>query len=553
MGSGKIIPLRGMARMNVPASMKAAARPGYLPRRGQILLVVFLAVILPRLCGIGYFIYMDEGYHAFIARYAFESIAAGHGFPPDMSGFKLFPLLCSWLWALPGNGVIWLRFADMLAAACAGWAFCRLLAAEAKNAAIGLWLAFAFMLGLNVEGAIQSGFKNSFAPAFLCLFCALNAIRGARPDSSRWYAAGALTAAAVLFRETFAPFALLACASLAFARCHRQMWRYMAGGIMGAICIFGICALWRGQGLDMLAWYFSYGKIYEPEADLRLIKFFANGGKALTVYWPLLLLALFAAYCLWRAPGRQINNRALFWLAAAALPLLEPFAKIGFLYHFSVCLPGLAGFCAWAYARLPSEAIITRKRERLAAVLAACLMLAAWLPHFGKLPVTLQTLQNFPRAGWPAALTDQSTTLQAAAALRKLAPAGATVSSSGFAYFIYPASGMRPPAIGLEDLSRSWIYAGQNEEKFLKALAQNPPDIVLIGLPAGEHISVFWRQLRYIFERHPDYEYAGLIEPDAQKNYGWLGYLIYKRKDSAKAGQKTVNSRRGRPVLDAWL
>ena len=44
-------------------------------------------------------------------------------------------------------------------------------------------------------------------------------------------------------------------------------------------------------------------------------------------------------------------NRFYFWILVASLPLIEPIFKLGFHYHYSNCLIGLAGFIAmsWRY------------------------------------------------------------------------------------------------------------------------------------------------------------------------------------------------------------
>lgn len=516
------------------------------PAPWLLFLVILLAVILPRICGMGNFIHMDEGYHAFIAQYAWHSHVSGQGFPPEMSGFKLYPLIFAWVWALPGNAVVWFRIIDMLLAACAGWVFCVMLARESRKAYLGLLLGFAFLMGINAAGAIDSGFKNSFSPAFICLFCAVNLARDARPRSKNWIFAGCLTAIAILFRETFAPFVILACVSILFTRDYSALWRYMAGGIAAALAVTLVSAVARGQGAGLFEWYFTYGKIYGPEAGRRLHKFFSNGLQALFTYWPLLMAFLFALAALARKSGRQFSGRAWFWLAAAALPLIEPFSKIGFLYHFSVCLPGMAGFCAYAFGRLSVNAMSVSRGAFLVSALSACLMLPLWLPHLERAPVTLETFRNYPASGWPQSLADKSTTLEAVEAIRKLANPGDTVSSSGFAYFIFPASGMLPPSLGLGDISRAYIYAGQDEEKFRETLDRNPPDIVLIGRAVWEHSAIFWREFKHIFDRHPGYEYAGSVEPNLAKNYGWLGYMIYKRKTGG-------NKFPGRCPMDAFL
>lgn len=496
------------------------------PQNFWISLAVFFAVILPRGVSLGDFPWLDDGYHAFIAQTINDSYACGNGFPGEISGFKLFEVLFFWVWRLPGNALFWLRLADLLAAAIAGWLFCLILIRESKSRTFGLLLAFAGLCGLNLPGAIQSGFKHSFFPAFACFFAALELAARARPKLWLW--AGALTALGVLFRETFFPFALLGCVSLLFAKNFAALWRFAAGGAGGAIAIAALSALVRGQYAALLDFYFKYGRIYEPEAGRRWLKFTENGSRALALYSP--LLAIFAC-CLFALAQRGFQGqrgRLCFWLACALLPLAEPLLKIGFLYHFSVCIPGICGFCACAFALIPSGSPALR-RASLALSACACLIMAGLLvPHFEKTATTAAVLRRFPAQGWPPELAERSTTLAAARAMRELAPGG-TASSTGFAYFVFPASGMLPPEPGLGDLSRAWIHSGYDPVKFRARLDKNPPDLVLIAHTDNDHSAIFESEIKSIFDSHPDYRPAGVIKADPGKNYGWLGYSIYRR------------------------
>lgn len=487
---------------------------------------VFFAVVLPRLAALGDFPWLDDGYHAFIAQYIQHGYALGRGFPADITGFKLFESLFFWVWQLPGNALAWLRLADLCAAAIAGWLFCRLMLAESGNRLFGLLLAFAGLCGLNLPGAVQSGFKHSFFPAFACLFGALALAR--RDTNGAWLAAGGLTALGVLFRETFFPFALLGLASLLVQRKFKAFWRYALGGALGGLAVTALVALMRGQIASIFEFYFKYGRIYGPEEGRRWQKFVENGGRALALFSP--LLAVFGVAL---AGGRMVaaRGRLCFWLACAILPLAEPLLKIGFLYHFTVSLPGICGFCACVFHNLrPGK--LRRSELGLTACAALC-MFCLLAPQFAKTQVTLQTLANWPAQGWPAALADQSTTLAAVRAAAGLAPHG-SASSTGFAYFIFPASQMLPPEAGLGDLSRAWIYCGYDAAKFRAMLDRNPPDVVLIAHTDADHSAIFARELTAIFASHPDYRLEKVIPVESAKNYGWLGYSIYRREPQAR-------------------
>lgn len=517
-------------------NMTSGLAPGPAPRMGWPwpALIILLAVILPRLAALGDFPHMDDGYHAFMAQYIHHSYAQGNGFPAEMSGFKLFNVLFAWVWSLPGNALVWLRLADLLFAAIAGWLFCALLVGVSKRKTLGLLLALAFLIGLNLPGAIDSGYKNSFSPAFACFFAALLLVRDARPGSQRWLWAGVLAATATLFRETFFFFPLLGCAALLYARQFRSLWLFVIGGAAGGLFIFAISALARGQFLEIFDYYLFYGKIYVPEAGRRLHKFMSNGVKAILVYWPLIALFLLALLASARlAAKRWFDGRSLFWIMAALLPLLEPFMKIGFLYHFSVCLPGLAGYCAWT-ANRASENKTEIKAGAWASAIAACCLAPLLALQFAKAPTTLAVFRAFPAQGWPAEIASQSTTLEAATKIKKLLPPGGTTASTGFAYFIFPASQTLPPTLALGDLSRTYIFSDYDPEKFRQRLAQAPPDLILLAKAIGDHSAIFRPELAAILEADPNYRLVDEVRQDLAKDYGWLGYDIYRREPETR-------------------
>lgn len=492
---------------------------------GYAALQLFVIVALPRLASLGYFPHLDEGYYGFVAQYigAFET--SGQGFPPDLEGYQLYPLLLSPLTALPLNPVLIFRLADLFFAMLAGFFFCKMLINEAQNTKTGFLLAAIFLVGLNIPQAIDSGYKNSFAPALACLFLALNLVYDAKSQSKRWYCAGFLAALAVLLRETFAPFALLGCFALLCKRDFQALLRVIAGGIIGAITITLLAIIVRGQFWPIFSMYINSGAVYGAEAARRWPKFLANGQYALLHYWPLLALTLLLG--IWDKRSGIFTGRALFWLAAALLPILEPFLKLGFLYHFSVCLPGLAGLCACCAAKIPERQ--PKNKVVIACVITLCLMLPQLWPQLQKLPVTLQTL-NTPDWNWPENIVRESNTLAVAQEIRKNLSPAAKFSSSGFAYFLFPTSGHLPPAADTADLSRTYIKSGQNMAKFEQLLQKESPELVVVSEAIDEHSATFAPILKNYFVNNPDWKLIHIIEADNNKNYGWLGYTLFKKK-----------------------
>lgn len=192
--------------------------------------VILISTVYPRIVALGNFPHMDEGVYAYWGMLIHQSLAQDQGLP-DAGGFSLYPLLCSWVFSLPGMPLLWLRLADMLAAVWAGWLFCRLMVKESGSRVVGLLLSLAFLCAMNRLNVIDAGFKNAIFAAYIPLFLALRLCqKPLRASSPHWYAVGALTALAVLLREPFAAFALLGLFSIWFGWGFDAAWRYAVGG-----------------------------------------------------------------------------------------------------------------------------------------------------------------------------------------------------------------------------------------------------------------------------------------------------------------------------------
>lgn len=492
-----------------------------------ILLVLFVSTVYPRVLSLGSFPYMDEGFYAYWAQFIHQSLAQGQGLP-DAGGFMLYPLLLSWLCALPGNTLVWLRLADMLAAVWAGWLFCRILERESRSAVGGMLLALAFLTAMNVPAVIQAGFKNSIFAAYIPLFLALDQAREQDARSQRWFVAGALTALAVLLREPFACFAVAGAVAVWAGRGPQALWRYVAGGCLGGLLLLALTALLRGGVTELIQSYVRAGAVYGPEVGRTWHKFVNNGQGALREFWPLLLLTVGATMVFWRQTARGTRGRAWFWLAMALLPLLEPLSKIGFVYHFAVALPGCAGLCALAWGRALPASSRLRRGSAVALCLAWAIMFLA-LPGMGQARMTLDVLRAFPSPGWPEKYIAESNTLLAGRAVRAALPPHGSLSVSGFMYFLYPVTGALPSSPAMSDLSRTFILTGYDLPRFEKVLCEEPPDVLVVGETHNEHSAIFTESLREAVKKSGLYVRAAEIPIDGKRNYGWIGCTVYRR------------------------
>ena len=134
--------------------------------------VVLLAVGFPRLMAAGGLPTTDEGVYAYYAQIHHARLAEGSGLA-DAGPLTLYPILLSWLFAVPANHLVLLRLADMAVALAAGALFYRVLREECRGRAGAALVAFPFLFTMSSPLFVQTGFKNSIFAAYVPLFLAL--------------------------------------------------------------------------------------------------------------------------------------------------------------------------------------------------------------------------------------------------------------------------------------------------------------------------------------------------------------------------------------------
>lgn len=512
------------------------------------ILVVFFSVLYPRLANMGAFPYMDEGFYVWQSMHIGRHILYYHTLPAEGS-LALYPLLLAWLSWLPGNSIIWYRFVDMLVATSAAWLFCKILRRESADSWCALAIAFAALCCMNLEPVINAGFKNSFFAAYIPLFTAmwLCEARGKR----RWTSIGACVALAVLLRETFAPFAVLGLCAIIIAYGIQPAARYCLGGILAALLMVGAVCIARGNWNEVVLAYTQATGVYAVQSGQVLKKFMENGGRALEFFSPVLLIA--AVSCIYRhayaGKTHQLHVRCFtrqsFWLFAAFLPLLEPASKIGFMYHFSVCLPGLAGYAACNFKYFSWLRMSRAKKIIWFFVLISSVACFLMLPSPNKFWNSLRMLPDLCGGFTQESHAENSNTLLAAKIIEHNLPLGGSLAISGFTHFLYGACKAMPPLHGpfakgdiyqLSDLARSYRALGQDSHKLASALMQNPPDVLAIANAINEHEPDFYEGVLKAVEESAQYALVGIVAPDKDKNYGWVGYHIFKRRPAHGPG-----------------
>lgn len=526
------------------------ARHPYIIR----ILVLLVSVCYPYFCALGGFPAIDEGLYAWITQLYHHNLASNEALAPTQ-GMALWPLLLAWIPSLPGLPLVWLRLADMIAALITGWLLCSIM--ERECGSLANVIAVVFLLCMNNYAVINNGFKNSIYPGWACLFGAISLIYNYYPVQKNvlWFCAGMLVSLGILLRETFFPFAFLGLFAAFRIGGMRRALCFSLGGIVLGILVFGIIELIAPGSLESLyRGYVGRRLVYQSQSQNVLPYFLRHGAGSLQLFAPALCLAFaIISWTLIFKKGKLFDPGKrwffYFWLAVSFLPLCESLSKISFYYHFALMLPGMACLTAF-FAGLPhfSMAEAWKMRPLPGAVLIAIGVLGLGsvclrLPDMSAPARTLAVLHQLPHRRWPEFMIPQSTTLQVADLLNQALPAGGSVSSNCLTNFIYPASGFMPPLTGsfdpddfnqLGDLGRFYLQTGHDGKRVLKALQDNPPDVIVLATALDEHEPCYSNELRKIILDSGQYEKFATVDPrlpnNYATNYAWFVYELYRHR-----------------------
>jgi len=488
---------------------------------------VIIAVAVPRIAGLSGFPLTDEGYYAYYAMRIGDSLASGQGLPGD-GYLMLYPMLTSWVFFLPENPFVLLRIVDLLVAVAAGLLLFGILVRESGSLTVAALLSVSFLLAMSAGPFIQNGFKNSFFAAYIPLFLAMSFSQAETVTRSRWAVIGALVAACVLLRESFAPFALLAAVAVWIRHGIRNVIALCLGAALAAVIILLVVLSARGGLAGLIESYQDAAISFAALQGQKNALFLSGATTAIQMAKiPLLVTAAAVVALLTRACGmhrRAVSGRAWFWLSASLLPLIEPASKIGFAYHFSACLPGMAGLCAWAWRSLTTERWKTVATGALA-VAAAFSLVPAW-QMASLLPAGLKEARRTAEMGWSKELHGGTNYLIAADLIRGAAPQGGTLSVSGFMYPLFPLTDLRPPSPSLSDLSLALIKGQMDGDHLSATLRACSPDVILTSnrteFPGADIVDASVRATGL-------YEKVGEVEVDPTRAYGTFGGNVYRK------------------------
>ncbi|MDR3157745.1 MAG: hypothetical protein LBU11_01780 [Zoogloeaceae bacterium] len=443
---------------------------------------------------LGLFPASDEGYYAYAAQQIHHSLVNGQGIP-DSGGLSLYPMLCSWVFSLQYNPMIALRLIDLGVAIVMAFLWYKVLARICNNNTGAACITFIFTFTLNQFGFIESGFKNSitvaFVPLLLALYIGIGAVQE-KESGNAWWMAGALTALSIVFRETFAPFALVGLVSVFIAQGRKAALQFFVGGMAAGIALVGEILLARGGIAETIAHYRAAGIVFDAVSGLRLKNFYSYGLQA--AYSSSIALAFSAlsimvsSIVFFFRRDRSLFLTVVFWLSFIGVALFEPVVKVCYPYHFTILFPGLSGLCAlalreiirlwpvmkWAHGKVNNILVAAGILLSTIWLYFSCSMLAMiyW-------PFTLETLVAAPGGKWPEKFVHQSELLFIAAEIEKVIPEKGTLSIIMHMQSLYPLTGRFPPSYRLNDLSTTAILLRFSVPAIRQALLDCAPDVIV--------------------------------------------------------------------------
>lgn len=453
-----------------------------------VVLIVIIAVALPRFTMVGGLPTSDEGFYAYYAQAIQASLTAGRGLP-DTGTLMLYPLLVNWVFSLNINSLVALRLVDMLVALLSGYALYRIIEVESRSRVGAMLIAGLFLFTMNQPAFIQYGFKNSIYAAYLPLFAALGLglTADAREATCRWMGIGALLSLAVLLRETFLPFMVVG--SLAVLASHgvRRFGQLILGAVGAGLLTVSVILAARGSIVGVYDGYRDASLLFAAVADKRVELFFSSGRQALSeAILPVIVASIGLIVTLIRSRSdKRITSwsKLGFWLAVTLVPLIEPALKIGFPYHFGVCLVGMAGLTCLGWRNVSERSSSIIWKYLTIGVLGIVLPVQI-IPRLATLEAFWHQSRevlasSFKSRYWPANLTEKTNYLLAAKIIRQVTPPGGTVSISGFMYTLYPLTGYLPPKPEFANLSATMIKLGLSTSRLREMLLRCPPDVLM--------------------------------------------------------------------------
>ena len=488
--------------------------------------------------------YADEGVYAAISYFAHLAYAgsmgnAGWTLVSDES-LGLYSLLTSWVYFLPWEPFFLLRSIDALIAAAAAAVFYGFLAHAIGDRRIALVCALFFALTANHPAIVDAGYKNSIMVAMLFMTLALALLE--RIEARRCWGAGVFMAAAVLFREPFAPMAAVVSAYAIARGGWYCLWRYAAGGALMSVGVVSAVLLLRGEGSlsALIASYTTFSGQIGVQADYSRVF-----DQALVAGW--ILLGLFPAALLGVvAPALHDSHRDrrsielyLLGIGLTLAPGLEVAIKPAYAYHFAQSIPGLAILSALGLRLLATawSGWYRASPARAAPVAVALALVAANLllfldygrTFYWRMSSALKFAPVMILGDWTSDATGKSVFLRAARAIRENSAPSATMMTYTFSRALFPLTRRLPASASAGNLTRVLVRPDRGRRaRDTNELLRAPPDVLVLMQRGGFFAANFVDEDRFAEKLSATYP-RKISQPPGLPPYGGWSAVIFLR------------------------
>ena len=435
-------------------------------------LPIYLTTILLRVLTLGLPPFTDEGSYASTSFLLFSQYT-GHavsdiGFLPSMGTLGLYPLMVSWIFALPGESLVLLRCVDALAVAIVPVLFAAFLKRHFSDSLTIYIASITFAVMFNHPDFVNAGFKNSIGIALSFLLLALITIDFA--DWTSGSVAGGLMAFAILLREPMFPFVFVLGVYVCYRGGLRSFFRYMLCFGLTVVVHISFISYLRG-GLDgflsLLQAYADYRGVQAKFSGLLVHNFLSSA--FLTLRRSGFAIFPFLLGLVWPLTSKdrrsEKKRRGLYGLALGLLvaPVAEALVKFSFPYVFSQGLLGASLLIALGFETLHTRREILLGGVRklhifpeipIVAVVTALLFVAGYGKSYVRyVEDSLYFADVMVLGHWDSPKVDESFYLLAARKVQEYSSPDQRVLVSGFLTGLYPLSHRLPPMGSIQDLT----------------------------------------------------------------------------------------------------
>ena len=216
----------------------------------------------------------------------------------------------------------------------------------------------------------------------------------------------------------------------------------------------------------------------------------------------------------------------------ALTPLIEPIFKLGFNYHYSNSLIGLAGLTAmsWKYLSLQESKQIKKLSILLIGLMSLLIILPTVNNKVIKKPLVslsdvINSVNNYDSfRSLQLVESDQYITL--AAKIYSLSREDSTLATSGLMHVLHPLTELLPPTYELSWLRYLYVKLNFDENKLIKIIKKHRPTLIVTTdwIPGEADMSA-------IIDKIDLYEKVVIVPVNPKKNYGWKSGTIYRLKN----------------------